>query len=219
MNTKNNKNNKQAVKADNNISTTKILILGIVFVLLAIVAFFYSVISKNKKPVYKKNVSYYDQFVNGSGEDLGEEGKLDLIEELRFQAVHGKYQDSYLNLMDRINELDTTKIDLKESKRIFSEYKEAKNAYNKVLKKLDNYEKDYKVKCFMKMRTLIMAVLYADKYYKKRVTKFVPEKLIEIGALTEVPVCPRGGKYSIIYKDKRRLFSCSIHGILKNSKH
>jgi hypothetical protein len=66
------------------------------------------------------------------------------------------------------------------------------------------------------MRSLILAVLFHDRKMQKRMTRFNPELLIEIGAMNEIPKCPSGGKYSIIYKDGRRFFHCSIHGTLRN---
>lgn len=200
-------------------STSKLLWLGVFFVFLAAFSFIYSLYSKvtaSNKP--RKTVSFYDQFTYGSGEDNGETGKRDLLEELNFQAVHGRYQTAYIDLVDRINSMDMSKLNIKEAEYYFNDYKAVQYEYTKTLKKIDDYEKKFKLQCFGRMRSLIMAVLYADKHLKKRVTKFDPEKLIEIGALREVPVCPRGGTYSIIYKDGRRLFNCSMHGILRNKR-
>ena len=105
---------------------------------------------------------------------------------------------------------------LKRDSLLFETYKKAQSNYGKVLKKVEDHEKDFKIKCFARMRKLILAVLYADKKFGKRVTRFDGDKLVEIGALDAIPVCPRGGEYSIIYKNGRRLFNCSIHGVLKN---
>lgn len=208
-----------ATNNDNQISTGKLLWLGAIFVFLAVMSFFYVLYNKVTKPLApSRTTSFYDQFTYGSGNDTGTAGKRDLLEELNFQAVHGRYQTAYLELVDRINSTDMSKLNVREAEMIFNHYKEVQYDYSKTLKKIDDYEKKYKLQCFGRMRTLIMAVLYADKHFKKRVTKFDPDKLIEIGALREKPVCPRGGTYSIVYKDGRRLFSCSMHGVLRNSK-
>jgi hypothetical protein len=155
-------------------------------------------------------------------EDVGDED--DIFEALDFQGVHMAFQQSYLELIDRIDNKEVDKkspdgairIDIKRDALLYETYRKAQNNYSKVLKKVEEHEKDFKIKCFGRMRKLILAVLYADKKLGKRVTKFESEKLIEIGALDSIPVCPRGGEYSIIYKNGRRLFNCSIHGVLKN---
>lgn len=146
-----------------------------------------------------------------------------IFDSLDFQNVHTAYQKSYLELIDSINNKQPQKdndgvirIDVKRDALLFETYKKAQSNYGKVLKKVEDHEKDFKIKCFARMRKLILAVLYADKKLGKRVTRFDGEKLVEIGALDSIPVCPRGGEYSIIYKNGRRLFNCSIHGVLKN---
>ncbi|MBR4570038.1 MAG: hypothetical protein IKO19_05155 [Candidatus Riflebacteria bacterium] len=146
-----------------------------------------------------------------------------IFESLDFQNVHTAFQKSYLELIQNIDNKEVKKgsegivrIDLKRDSLLFETYKKAQSNYGKVLKKVEDHEKDFKIKCFARMRKLILAVLYADKKFGKRVTRFDGDKLVEIGALDAIPVCPRGGEYSIIYKNGRRLFNCSIHGVLKN---
>lgn len=183
---------------------------------LALIAFVYVLFNRSKNPI-PTGKTYFDQFTYVSDDDLlGEDGKKDLLEALKFQKVHTLYQASYVELVDKINNLDTSKINIRNAQGIFDDYNNVKREYTRTLKRIDEYEKEYKLKCFARMRSLILAVLYSDKHFKKRTTKFDPEVFIEIGALQEIPVCPRGGEYSIVYKDGRRLFRCSKHGILKN---
>ena len=153
--------------------------------------------------------------------DVGEEENI--FESLDFQNVHTAFQKSYLELIDNIDNKETKKgsegivrIDIKRDALLFETYKKAQNNYGKILKKVEDHEKDFKITCFARKRKLILAVLFADRKFGKRVTRFDGEKLVEIGALDSIPVCPRGGEYSIIYKNGRRLFNCSIHGVLKN---
>ena len=161
--------------------------------------------------------TYFDQFTYIDDYDtIGEDGKKDLLEALRFQKVQTLYQASYVELVNKINQLDTTKINMRDSHLVFDDYSKVKKEYTKTRRRIDDYEKEFKLKCFARMRSLILAVLYSDKHFRKRTTKFDAETLIKIGALQETPICPRGGEYSIVYKDGRRLFRCSKHGILKN---
>jgi hypothetical protein len=204
------------VTKKSNINTDKLLWLGVVLLFLALIAFVYVLFNRSKNPI-PTGKTYFDQFTYVSDDDLlGEDGKKDLLEALKFQKVHTLYQASYVELVDKINNLDTSKINIRNAQGIFDDYNNVKREYTRTLKRIDEYEKEYKLKCFARMRSLILAVLYSDKHFKKRTTKFDPEVFIEIGALQEIPVCPRGGEYSIVYKDGRRLFRCSKHGILKN---
>ena len=139
-----------------------------------------------------------------------------LFEQLNFQRVQQNYQTSYLDLIQKISETDTEKIDTRNARDIFRNYDLAKSEYKSSRSKIDEYEKDFRVKCFGRMRSLIVAVLFYDRKTGKRMTRFNAQQLIETGALQEIPACPRGGTYSIIYKDGRRLFHCSVHGILRN---
>ncbi len=151
-----------------------------------------------------------------SGPDDGSNEKKNLLERLEFQKKHQQFQASYLDLVQKIGTMDTTKINLKKDRELFKGYNRARADFTETLKKVEDYEKDFRLKCFARMRSLILAVLFYDRKNATRMTKFDPDALIKIGALQEIPVCPRGGRYSIIYKDGRRLFHCSIHGTLKN---
>ncbi len=148
--------------------------------------------------------------------DDGSNEKKNLLERLEFQKKHQQFQTSYLDLVQKIGQMDTTKINLKKDRELFKSYNRARADFTETLKKVEDYEKDFRLKCFARMRSLILAVLFYDRKNSKRMTKFDPDALIKLGALQEIPFCPRGGRYSIIYKDGRRLFHCSIHGTLKN---
>ena len=199
-----------------------VLWLGIFLVLLAILSLFFMIMStrKNRTQIVSrvKPLIVEEIFIDDKVDDDN------LFESLDFQNVHKAFQNSYLELIQIIENKTpakgstdgTIRIDVNRDMILYETYRKAQSNYSKVLKKVEDREKDYKLKCFARMRKLILAVLYADKKLKKRVTKFDGKNLVEIGALDEIPVCPRGGEYSIIYKDKRRLFNCSIHGILKN---
>lgn len=195
--------------------------IGIILLFLALLSLFFIIIANRrvKKPIIRQpRPVVIDEIDVDSVDDEN------LFETLDFQNVHTKFQKSYLDLVQKITSREpdknskdgTIRIDVKKESLLFENYKRAQSNYEKVLKKIENNEKDYKLKCFARMRKIILGVLYADKKLKKRVTKFDAEKMVEIGALDEVPICPRGGEYSIIYKNGRRLFNCSIHGVLKN---
>lgn len=170
------------------------------------------IISKSK-PLVVNDIEIDE---NGDSENL--------LEELDFQRVHTEFQASYLDLVQKITSKAPDKnsgdanftFDIRKDALLFQTYKTAQGNYAKVLKRIEDNEKDYKLKCFARMRKLILAVLFYDKKFGKRMTKFDTDKLLEIGALDEVPVCPRNGEYSIVYKNGRRLFSCSVHGVLRN---
>lgn len=208
-------------KAKTFFSKQNIYWLGIFLVFLAVLSFVFmmfssrrtkKIISSHAKPLIVEEIEVAD---------VNEEENL--FEALDFQKVHTQFQASYLELVKNIstrqpekNSDGTIHVNVRKEALTFETYKKAQSNYEKVLKKVEKYEKDYKLKCFARMRKLILAVLYCDKKTGKKVTKFDPEKMVEIGAFEEAPTCPRGGEYSIIYKDGRRLFNCSLHGILKN---
>ncbi len=209
------------MKSNTFLSQRNIQWLGIILVFLAFLSIIFILISnrRNRRPVVKQ--SYKPLQIEDVEVDSVEEENL--FKALDFQKVHMEFQKSYLDVIKKINEKekaknskDTIRVDIKKDALVFETYKKALDNYSKVLKKIEDHEKDYKLKCFARMRKIILGVLYADKKLKKRVTKFDAENLVEIGALDEIPVCPRDGEYSIIYKNGRRLFNCSIHGILKN---
>ena len=201
-------------------SKQNVLWLGIFLIFLAFLSLFFMFMSKRNT---RQTMKTHKPLVVNDIEvgDVGEEENI--FESLDFQNVHTAFQKSYLELIDNIDNKETKKgsegivrIDIKRDALLFETYKKAQNNYGKILKKVEDHEKDFKIKCFARMRKLILAVLFADKKYGKRITRFDGEKLVEIGALDSIPVCPRGGEYSIIYKNGRRLFNCSIHGVLKN---
>lgn len=197
-------------------SGKKFQLLGIIFLFLAVAAFAANWII-SRRPI----VAPPDEVVGpGSiaipdvvGQPAGDD---DILNRVKLKEVHETYQKSYLEMINRISKTDTTKIDVKKFRYFFSEYERNQKNYRQTLQKIEDYQKDFKIKCFAKMRSLILAVLFHDRKMQKRMTRFNPELLIEIGAMTEVPKCPSGGKYSIIYKDGRRFFHCSIHGTLRN---
>jgi hypothetical protein len=201
-------------------SKQNVLWLGIFLVFLAFLSLFFMFMSKRNT---RQTMKTHKPLVVNDIEvgDVGEEENI--FESLDFQNVHTAFQKSYLELIENITNREAKKgqdgvvmIDMKRDALLFETYKKAQNNYGKILKKVEDHEKDFKIKCFARMRKLILAVLFADKKFGKRVTRFDGEKLVEIGALDSIPVCPRGGEYSIIYKNGRRLFNCSIHGVLKN---
>ncbi len=201
-------------------SKQNVLWLGIFLVFLAFLSLFFMFMSKRNT---RQTMKTHKPLVVNDIEvgDVGEEENI--FESLDFQNVHTAFQKSYLELIENITNREAKKgqdgvvmIDMKRDALLFETYKKAQNNYGKILKKVEDHEKDFKIKCFARMRKLILAVLFADKKYGKRITRFDGEKLVEIGALDSIPVCPRGGEYSIIYKNGRRLFNCSIHGVLKN---
>ena len=201
-------------------SKQNVLWLGIFLIFLAFLSLFFMFMSKRNT---RQTMKTHKPLVVNDIEvgDVGEEENI--FESLDFQNVHTAFQKSYLELIENITNREAKKgqdgvvmIDMKRDALLFETYKKAQNNYGKILKKVEDHEKDFKIKCFARMRKLILAVLFADKKYGKRITRFDGEKLVEIGALDSIPVCPRGGEYSIIYKNGRRLFNCSIHGVLKN---
>ena len=201
-------------------SKQNVLWLGIFLIFLAFLSLFFMFMSRRNT---RETMKTYKPLVVNDIEVGDVNDEENIFESLDFQNVHTAFQKSYLELINNIDNRETKKgsegvvrIDIKRDALLFETYKKAQSNYGKVLKKVEDHEKDFKIKCFARMRKLILAVLYADKKFGKRVTRFEGDKLVEIGALDAIPVCPRGGEYSIIYKNGRRLFNCSIHGVLKN---
>ncbi len=189
--------------------------LGIAFLALAVLSFLASMFINIQPPepyvpTRSTGVSQPVGPVDGSDE------KKNLLERLEFQKKHQNFQASYLDLIQKIGSADTTRINTRKDRDLFKGYNRARADFSDTLKKVEEYEKDFRLKCFAKMRSLILAVLFYDRKIGSRMTKFDAEELVKIGAFQEAPACPRGGRYSIIYKDGRRLFNCSIHGTLKN---
>lgn len=195
-------------------SGKKFQLLGIAFLFLAVVAFAASwVISRRQPPpedvVGPGAIAIPDVVANPEDQES-------ILNQVKFKEVHENYQKSYLEMINKISKTDTSNIDIKKFRYFFSDYERKQENYLKVRKKIEDFQKDFKIKCFAKMRSLILAVLFHDRKMQKRMTRFNPELLIKIGAMNEIPKCPSGGKYSIIYKDGRRFFHCSIHGTLRN---
>lgn len=189
--------------------------LGIAFLALAALSFLASMFI-NIQPAEPYVPNRPTNVSNPVSPDDGSDEKKNLLERLEFQKKHQNFQASYLDLIQKIGSADTTKINTRKDRDLFKNYNRARADFSDTLKKVEEYEKDFRLKCFAKMRSLILAVLFYDRKTGSRMTKFDAEGLVKIGAFQEAPACPRGGRYSIIYKDGRRLFNCSIHGTLKN---
>ncbi len=144
-------------------------------------------------------------------------GTESILEVLQFQKAHHEFQQSYLNLMQKIGSAVPKPIDIKEQRLLYSEYSRSARKYREVMKKLVDYQKDSKLRCFAQMKSLILGILYYDKKHQKKMSKFDPQKLLEEGALKEIPRCPNGGEYMIIFRDNRRHFRCSLHGNLRQN--
>lgn len=140
-----------------------------------------------------------------------------VFEQFQFKEVHTDFQRSYLQLIQNINGFNSPQIDIRDQKLLFSEYGRAQRKYKDVLKKIAVYAADQKLRCFSIMKSLILAILYYDKKTNKKMFKYDPEKLLSEKILLSIPICPDGGEYSIIYKDGRRLFRCSVHGVLRQN--
>lgn len=212
---------KTVKKANPYFSRENLQWLGIFLVFLALLSLLFMIMSSRRAPKIiskSKPLVITDYEINETDDDEN------LFENLDFQRIHTEFQASYLDLIQTISSKQpvkgssdgTIRVDVKKDILLFQTYKTAQNNYAKVLKRVEEHEKEYKRICFARMKKLILAVLYYDRKIGKRVTKFEPEKLIEVGALDEMPVCPRNGEYSIVYKNGRRLFNCSVHGVLKN---
>lgn len=188
---------------------------GIVFLFLAVLSFAATMLFSGRAPDPLPTPVKRPVIKVTPGDD-GTDDKKNLLERLEFQKVHQNFQASYLDLIQKIGTGDKVRIDLRKDKDLFKGYNRARADFTDTLQKVEEYEKDFRLKCFARMRSLILAVLFYDRKAGSRMTRFEPEQLIKIGALQEIPICPRGGKYSIVYKDGRRLFHCSVHGTLKN---
>ncbi len=140
-----------------------------------------------------------------------------VFEQFQFREVHTDFQRSYLQLIQNINGFNSPQVDIRDQKLLFSEYGRAQRKYKDVLKKIAAYSAEQKLRCFSVMKSLILAILYYDKKTNKKMFKYDPEKLLSEKILLSIPKCPDGGEYSIIYKDGRRLFRCSVHGVLRQN--
>ncbi len=204
----------QIVKNKDTFSGQAFYWLGMIFIFLALFAYGWSRLTQKARPVDLDSIVLPENYRPLN--DYGEGDKRDLLEQLNFRRVHENYQSSYLDLINKISQQGPTRVDLKKNKGLFLGYDKARSNLKDTIKKVEEYEKDFRLKCFARMRSIILAVLFYDRQNKTRMTRFKADELVKVGALQEIPVCPRGGRYSIIYKDGRRLFHCSIHGTLRN---
>ena len=167
------------VKHTTTFSGQKLYWLGLLFVLLA-----FFLLAKNvffgKRPRYTPKQTGQPVAIP----DIRDKNATQtLFTKLNFQQAQEMYQKSYLKLINKIYQTDTTSIDVKKFKGFFYEYGRVQKKYKKVLGKIEDHENSIKLKCFAKMRTLIFAVLYHDRRSKKRMKKFDAKKLIKMGAL------------------------------------
>jgi len=144
-------------------------------------------------------------------------GPISVFAKFRIQEAHKDYQKAYLDLIKKINSLENNKLSEREKMKVFTDYSLAVRRYREVLKKINDYEKEGREKCFSVMRSMVSAIQIYDKRSNKKMFKFDAQKLVETGIFQEAPKCPRGGEYSIYYKDGRRFFRCSVHGTLKQN--
>lgn len=142
---------------------------------------------------------------------------LSIFDKFKFQEVHRDYQKSYLDLVSKIYSQENQKIDVREHQGAFSSYSRARRNYQDVLQKISNYEKDQRLRCYSTMKSLILGIMYYDKKTKKKMSRYDPEKLLKEGIFPTPPTCPSGGAFSIISRDGRRFFHCSVHGTLRQN--
>lgn len=139
-----------------------------------------------------------------------------LFEKLKLPKIHQEFQRSYIDLVNKINTVDTSKgFDVKETQRLFTDYTFAYKKYRDVMLEIAKDQKESKLRCFSIMKSLILAVVVYDRKGNKKMFKFDQQKLLDAGIIQEVTPCPSNGEYSIFYKDSRRFFHCSVHGTLK----
>lgn len=139
-----------------------------------------------------------------------------IFERLHFQKNHKDLQNSYLSLVEKISNSGQPTVDVREQRLLYNNYKAAQARYRDTIRQVDDYQKDQKLKCFSMMKSLIRGIMYYDQKVGKRLTRFEPELLLKEGVFTTVPRCPENGTYTIIVRNERRFFHCSVHGILRN---
>jgi len=139
-----------------------------------------------------------------------------LFEKLKLPKVHQEFQRSYIDLVNKINSVDTSKgFDVKETQRLFTDYSFAFKKYRDVMLEIAKDQKESKLRCFSIMKSLILAVVVYDRKGNKKMFKFDQQKLMDAGIIQDVTPCPSNGEFSIFYKDSRPFFHCSVHGTLK----
>ncbi|MBF0409467.1 MAG: hypothetical protein HQM10_19160 [Candidatus Riflebacteria bacterium] len=142
--------------------------------------------------------------------------KSDIFERYHFPALHEDYQKTYLDLVKKINSIDSSKgLDIKQQKEIFKEYSFAAKKYQDAVEKISREQSGMKSKCFSTMKSLVLAVVFFDKKMNRKMFKFDSKRLVEAGIIKDEPLCPGNGEYSIFYKDGKRFLKCSVHGSLK----
>jgi hypothetical protein len=140
---------------------------------------------------------------------------LSIFDQYKFQEVHRDFQKSYLDLVEDITNQSSPKVDTQERRTTISRYARSRRNYVEVLKKINDHEKNARLKCFAAMKSLVRGILFYDQKTQKKTARYDPERLVKEGIFTIPPSCPSGGTYSIIIRDGRRFFHCNIHGTLK----
>lgn len=184
--------------------------LGIGFLFLAVFAFIFARTFRHES-TYRPlpPIIIPDSAVSIDGEGT-------IYEQTNFQQAQENYQRSYLNLVNKINETDTSTIDVNTSRRLFDEYELQQRLYRDTRRKIDDYQSKFRNQCFARMRSLIQAVLIFDRQRKVRMSRLDYEAMLRLGVIENIPECPQGGKYSIISRGGRRFFHCTVHGTLRN---
>lgn len=141
---------------------------------------------------------------------------VDIFEKLHFQRVHQDLQHSYLTLIDKINDPNITSVDVKSQRSMYVRYQAAQNKYQDTIRKVVDLQKDQKLKCFSMMKSLVRGIVFYDQKVGKKLTRFDPDQLLREHIFSTIPSCPENGTYTIIVRNERRFFHCSIHGILRN---
>lgn len=140
---------------------------------------------------------------------------LSIFDQYKFQEVHRDFQQSYLELVKDISDQSSPKVDTQQRRTAIARYSRSRQNYAEVLKKINDHEKNARLKCFATMKSLVRGILFYDQKTQKKTARYDPEKLVKEGIFTVPPTCPGGGTYSIIIRDGRRFFHCNIHGTLK----
>lgn len=141
-------------------------------------------------------------------------GPKGLFEDLKLQEVHSMYQGAYLDLIQRIYRTEGD-VEVGEVKRLYANYELARRKYGDVLRKVAEHARNTRLTCFANMKSVILAIVYADRKTGQKTTRYDPERLKAMGAFPVEPKCPDGGMYSLYTKDNRRFINCTMHGTLK----
>lgn len=139
---------------------------------------------------------------------------ISILEQLNFQKSHNDYQSAYLELVNEINNTQG-KINTRNKPNAISKYNWKLNDYRKNLKKLEEYKKNSKLRCFSIMKSIVKAILYYEQKSGNKVTKFDPDFFVKEKLLDATPQCPNNGSYTIIFRASKRNIYCTVHGVLK----